>query len=126
MHKMFLIFSHKLREEQKEDATTSLNIKEFVELPDKLQELWSNIPAELKSLDRYLLPLQRYIDSNALEGDVILIQGDYGATALMVEFCKEKGFVAVYSTTKREVKESLEDNKVIKTSTFKHVIFRGY
>jgi len=126
MRKMFLLFSHQITDSQKEDAKSSLDIAEFVELPVHLQELWSNIPAELKSLDKYLTPLKSFLIKNVAKNDVILIQGDYGGTYIMVKFCKENSFVPVHSTTKREVKETLQDNRVIKTSTFEHVIFRGY
>ncbi len=44
----------------------------------------------------------------------------------MIKFCKENNLLAVHSTTKREVKETLKENKVLKTSTFEHVIFRRY
>jgi len=126
MRKMFLLFSHQITESQIIDAKISLNVKEFMELPTQLQKLWSDIPADLKSLDDYFKPLQKYLLNNASQNDVVLIQGDFGGTHTMVEFCKENHLVPVYATTKREVKEVMQDNKIIKTSTFEHVIFRGY
>ena len=126
MHKMYLLFSHNLTKAQKDDAKSSLKVDEFVELPKDLQTLWSNIPAELTMLKSYLEPLEQYLKSNAKQDDVVLIQGDFGGVYEMVEFCKKNGFLAVYATTKREVKELVQDNKVIKTSTFEHVIFRRY
>ena len=126
MKKMFLLFSHNLTKAQKDDAKSSLHVGEFIELPKKLQTLWSNIPAELETLDNYLEPLKVYLKNSATKNDVILIQGDFGGVYEMVEFCKKNGFLTVYATTKREVKEVIQDNKVIKTSTFEHVIFRRY
>ena len=126
MHKIFLLFSHSITKAQKDDAKSSLNVGEFIELPEKLQTLWSNIPAELETLDNYLEPLKKYLKENALKDDIILVQGDFGGVYEMVEFCKENNFIAVHSTTKREVEEVMQDNKVIKTSTFEHVIFRRY
>ena len=126
MRKMFLLFSHQITDSQKEDAKSSLDITEFIELPIQLQELWSNIPSNLRSLDDYFKPLKKYLLNNASQNDVILIQGDFGGTYIMVEFCKENHLIPVYATTKREVKEVMQDNKVIKTSTFEHVIFREY
>ncbi len=61
MHKMFLLFSHKLTQFQKDDALASWGISEFVELPSELQTLWSNIPAELKTLTIYLEPLKEHL-----------------------------------------------------------------
>ena len=126
MHKMFLLFSHKLTQSQKDDARASWGVNEFIKLPEELQTLWSNIPAELKTLNAYLEPLKEYLKKSVSNDDVILIQGDFGGTYEMVSFCKENDFLAVHSTTKREVHEIMKENKIIKTSTFEHVIFRRY
>jgi len=126
MYKMFLLFSHKLTQSQKDDARASWGVSEFIELQEGLQTIWSNIPAELKTLNIYLEPLKWYLKKSASKDDIILIQGDFGGTYEMVNFCKENDFLAVHSTTKREVKETLKENRVIKTSTFEHVIFRRY
>lgn len=58
MRKMFLLFSHTFAQPQKNDAISSLDVSEFIELPDTLQTLWSNISAELKTLGKYLKPLK--------------------------------------------------------------------
>ena len=126
MHKIFLLFSHKLTQSQRDDARDSLGVDEFIGLPKELQTLWSNIPSEVKRLKSYLEPLKKYLKENALKDDIILVQGDFGGVYEMVEFCKENNFIAVHSTTKREVQEVIRENRVIKTSTFEHVIFRRY
>ena len=126
MNKMFLLFSHNLTQAQKDDARDSFNVGEFVKLPDELQNLWSNIPAELKTLKCYLDPLKIYLKANISKDDVVLIQGDFGGVCEMVKFCKDNNILVVHSTTSREVKELMQENKVIKVSTFEHVIFRRY
>ena len=61
------------------------------------------------------------------KGDYILIQGDFGACFLMVQFAFEKGFIPIYSTTEREAVETHgEDGSVSLTHRFKHRIFRRY
>ncbi len=124
--KMFLLFSHALNFAQKEDAKTSLGIEEFVALPEELQVLWSNVPPELESLTEYLEPLQSYIMATARKKDVFLVQGDFVACYVMLNFLKELGYEAVASTTKRNVVEKEKDGKIVKTSIFEHVIFRRY
>ena len=126
MHKMFLLFSHKLTQFQKDDAMVSWGVSKFIELPEELQTLWSNIPAEFETLNNYLEPLKKYLNKSVSKDDVILIQGDFGGTYEMVNFCKENDFLAVHSTTKREVHEIMKENKIIKTSIFEHMIFRRY
>jgi hypothetical protein len=123
--KMFLFFSHKLTSEQIEDAK-NLGINEFIELPQNLQYLWSNVPPELEKLDEYIEPFKEFLEKNAKKGDFVLIQGDFGISCKLVTFSKEKGLIPVYSTTKREAKEIEKDGKIIKTSQFKHIQFRRY
>jgi len=126
MPKMFLLFSHTLTQEQKEDAKNSLGVGEFIKLPPSLQELWSNIPPDIKDITSYLEPIKAWLKENIQIGDYALVQGDFGATCKIATFVKEQGAKAVYATTKRNVEEKLLDGKVIKTSVFKHIIFREF
>lgn len=126
MSKMLLLFSHKLTQSQKEDAINSLKIDDFVYLPDDLQELWSNIPADLTNLNNFLMPIKEYIKNNAKVNDIILTQGDFGAVYEMVNFTKNLGLIPVYSTTKREIKTEEIDGKIVKSSVFEHIKFRKF
>ena len=67
-----------------------------------------------------------FIKTNAKIGDVALVQGDFGATYSIVNFCKKNGIKAIYATTKRTIKESMVGDKVVKNSIFEHVKFREY
>jgi len=123
--KMFLLFSHKLTDEQKNDAY-SLGISEFVKLPENLQQKWSNVPADMENLDGYIDEFYEFLEKNAKKGDYALIQGDFGMCCKMADFCKKIGVVPVYATTKRVAKEIKKGDKVVKISEFKHVKFRRY
>jgi hypothetical protein len=126
MKQLFLLFSHTLTKTQEQDAKESLGIDQFVSLPVELQELWSNIPPHLTELSVYLEPLKEYIRNHANEGDVFLVQGDFGGCCEMVNFIKSLGFKVVHSTTTRDVVEKTVNGKVEKFSRFEHVIFRSY
>ena len=126
MKKLFLLFSHTLTPAQELDAKESLNIESFVTLPNDLQQLWSNIPPYLKDVSGYLEPLKEYIQNNAEDGDVLLVQGDFGGCYEMINFIKFMGLTAVHSTTTRDVVEKTVNGKVEKFSRFEHVIFRLY
>ena len=126
MKQLFLYFSHKLTPEQELDAKNSLGIVEFVPLTKDLQKLWSNVPPELNSLNEYLIPLKEYLKQNAHKEDLVLIQGDFGASYQMVNFAKELGLIPIYSTSTRDAIEKVVNGKVEKLSRFKHVKFREY
>lgn len=123
--KLFLFFSHSLTNEQIVDVKNSLNISEFVNLPDDLQGAFSQVPAEFGETEllNYAKPFFEFLDKNAKKGDFALIQGDFGLTFLLVNFCLENGIIPLYATTKRDV---LVDENGVKKSIFKHIKFRKY
>ncbi|MGJ0303598.1 CRISPR-associated protein Csx20 [Aliarcobacter cryaerophilus] len=126
MKKMFLLFSHKLTQIQKDDAVATFGIDEFVYLPKNLQEVFSNVPSNLDRLNNYLEDIKKYLKENSSKDDIVLIQGDFGATFILVNFAKSLSLKPVYATTKRVVQEYLEEDKFIKKSIFEHERFREY
>jgi len=124
--KMFLLFSHKLTNEQIKDAKENLGVNEFIYLPEDLQYKFSNVPPEIENIKDYSKDFKEFLANNAKKQDFVLIQGDFGIVFQMVEFCKENNLKAIYSTTKRVVKEQVINGKIIKTSEFRHIRFRNY
>lgn len=124
--KMFLLISHSLNENQKQQAREIFEVQSFVSLPEQLQEKWSNIPPEPAKIDDYLHDICIFLRDNSQEGDIVLVQGDYGATYSMVNFCKQSGLIPVYATTKRVVREEIKDGRTIVQRIFEHVRFREY
>ena len=123
---MILIFSHELTTTQIDDARKSLGVRDFIKMPKALQDKWSNIPPELSNLGEFMAEFKNFIKTNAKIGDVALVQGDFGATYSIVNFCKKNGIKAIYATTKRTIKESMVGDKVVKNSIFEHVKFREF
>ncbi|WP_456372838.1 CRISPR-associated protein Csx20 [Methanocaldococcus sp.] len=123
---MFLLFSHNLTNDQIKDAKENLKVNKFIYLPKELQNIWSNIPPEVEDITDYLKPIKEFLKNNANDGDYVLIQGDFGATYNMVNYAFENNLIPIYATTKRVVKEVIEDGKVITIREFKHCRFRKY
>ncbi|MCQ6253565.1 MAG: CRISPR-associated protein Csx20 [Methanocaldococcus sp.] len=123
---MFLLFSHNLTDDQINDARENLKVDKFIYLPKELQNIWSNIPPEIEDITDYLKPIKEFLKNNANDGDYVLIQGDFGATYNMVNYAFENNLIPIYATTKRVVKEVIEDGKVITIREFKHCRFRKY
>ena len=124
---LFLLFNHDLTPSQEAGAWSELQVGAIVKLPLELYNLWSQIPADLRSVSSYIGPIKRWLAAQAREGDYVLIQGDFGAVYLMVQFCLERGLIPVYSTTRRQADENhLPDGSVQMTHHFQHHIFRRY
>ncbi len=125
MKRMLLIFSHSLTPEQKEEGERNLSVREFVSLPSDLQSLWSQIPPEGEIEEKAGFFIE-WIKNHAKEGDFALIQGEFGMTFSLVDWCLREGIVPVYSTTKRVYEQAKEDGKIVNRHVFRHVRFREY
>jgi len=124
---LFLIFNHKLTEIQKKDAHRSLGVNRIIELPPDLEKLWQQIPPDVPEIDDYLAPIKEWMSEQSSTSDYALIQGDFGATYIMVKFAFEKGLIPIYSTSRREAVEEHDNEGTVKlTHNFKHVMFRKY
>lgn len=124
---LFLIFNHKLTATQKADAERTLQVSRFVTLPGPLQQWWSNIPPDAELDTKALQQIGRWLLEQAAAGDYVLLQGDFGATFYLVDFCLQKGLVPLYATTMRRTSESIDERgRVEKISRFQHVAFRKY
>ena len=88
--------------------------------------MWSDIDPSEKSVIKIVEIYKDRLRSQAKAGDVLLVQGDYGATYNMIRFARNMGLLAVYATTNRIVSERVENGKVVIKREFKHVRFREY
>ena len=120
---LFILLSHTITQEQKEDATKRFDVERFETVPAKE---WSSIPPEADEISPYIEDAKRFLQEEAKSGDLLWVQGEYGATFAMVEFAKSLGLQAIYATTKRVVTEKIVDGKSVKTTIFSHVRFREY
>lgn len=127
MKRMFLLFSHTLTEAQMQNAQETFGLLEFCRLPEDLQALWSSVDprGELPIAD-----LDRIVDFLLLEsdpGDIVLVQGDFGAVYYVADACLETNRIPVYATTYRQCVETRHpDGSVSVTHTFSHIQFRPY
>lgn len=123
----FLLFNHTPTPLQLEDAASSLGVSRVEHPPEHLRLMWQAVPPELEGIRGYLQPIADWLSASARAGDFVLIQGDFGATYLMVRFALERGLVPVYSTTERNaVEEPGVDGSVRLSHQFRHVRFRKY
>ncbi len=124
---LFLIFNHAFTPGQEQAAVRQLGVGRIVALPPELQELWSQIPPDVAEIAAYLQPVQEWLASQARPGDFVLIQGDFGATYLLVNFARQHNLIPVYATTRRQaLEEQLADGSIRMVHHFQHQIFRRY
>lgn len=127
MPNLFLLFSHTLTPEQEREIEKKLKVGFITPLPTDIQKIWSNIKPkgdlDIKSLDL----ITDWLEDFATMGDFVLIQGEFGATHYLVDFCFDAGLIPIYATTKRDYEEKTNsDGTVERKHIFKHVNFRRY
>lgn len=127
MRQLFTVFSHELTDEQKADARSCFCISRFFSLPDELQKIWSQLDPEGEVNNKELNKITEWLMSHSMPGDFVLIQGEFGATYYLVNFCLNSNLNPIYATTKRIYSEKkLEDGSVARKHIFKHIRFRKY
>ena len=127
MKKIFLLFSHKLTNEQIQELKGRFKIEKIINLSSDLQSLWSNFPPEnnfpKKIADKFI----EYLQNNSQKEDFVLVQGEFGLVFYIVDWCLKNNRIPIYSTTKRIFKEENQPDGSIKNiHIFKHVNFRKY
>jgi len=126
-HTLFLLFNHCLTATQETDARTSLRVDRIVRPPLEINRRWAEIPPDAEDLASHLTPVFAWLGSEAHPGDFVLIQGEFGATFLLVHEAIRLGLVPVYSTTIRQAVEQHLPNGQVKIShIFSHVRYRKY
>lgn len=123
MKTLFILINHTLTSEQEEDARKNLNVDKIINIADAM---WSDIDPSEKSIIKFVEVYKDKLKKQAKAGDVLLVQGDFGATYNMIRFAKNMGLIAVYATTNRIVSEQVENGKVVIKREFKHARFREY
>lgn len=123
MKTLFMLMNHALTQEQEEDARKNLDVGKFVNIADAM---WSDIDPSEKSVIKIVEIYKDRLRSQAKVGDVLLVQGDFGATYNMIRFAKKMDLITVYATTNRIVSEQVENGKVVIKREFKHARFREY
>jgi len=124
---MWVLINHELLEDQKKDARLSYGIEEFLYPPEKLQQYWAQVPAEGVLPVEELRRITTWLSEEAEEGDLVLVQGDFGAAFYIVDFCLVNGLVPVYATSVREYSGYTDsDGSVVRKHTFRHIALRKY
>ena len=95
LKRMALLFSHALTEEQKQEAREKWGIGTFLSLPDDLQSRWSQVPPEGAFPREWIQPVIEWLSRETGPGDVVLVQGEFGAVYLVVSWCHREGRIPV-------------------------------
>jgi hypothetical protein len=127
MKQMALLFSHTLTEEQENEARERWGVTRFLPVPEELQSRWSQVPVEGPFPKEWMIPIVEWLEGHTQSGDLVLVQGEFGAVYFIVQWCYRNERIPLYATTVRINTEHVLPNGTTRiTKIFSHVNFRVY
>ena len=127
MTSVFTILNHQISQQQETQLRQDFGIDKVFKMPEELQKIWIAVPPSGENISRILIPIAYWLKSEAKNGDFALVQGEFGATYYMVDFCFHCGLTPIYASSDRVYDEEiLKDGTVLRTHAFRHVKFRYY
>jgi hypothetical protein len=121
----YSLLNHVLTASQIGELENNFGVKRIMYPEPELGAAWGDIPTEKTLTADHLLPFSRWLTA-AAKGDVVILQGEAGATFALVDLCLSRGLVPLHSVTRRIARESREGEKVLRSHVFEHVCFRRY
>ena len=125
MSKAFCLLNHQLTQNQLTELKKDFGVKEIINPSENLSKNWSQIPAS-KSLDMNLIQAVVRWLSSAQADDILIVQGEFGSTFMIVDYALKNGLIPLYAVTKRVAQESVDGELVHRQYVFEHVCFREY
>lgn len=126
MKKFIVLMSHDMSDIQKNDAYENLKVAEIIEAPAEIKAIWGNVDPisdlDISKLDKVI----SWIKNISEKGDYILVQGEFGATFYIVDYCFKSDLIPVYATSIRRVEETREGERVLTNRVFVHEGYRQY
>jgi hypothetical protein len=127
MRRAFILLNHSLTKTQKSELYNRYECEEILTPPLPLQSFWAAIHPADGLPNGNLRDLRKWVEENANAGDVLVVQGDAGASCYMAQLCRRIGVRPLYASTERTSAErQLRDGKIERLAVFDHVCFREY
>ncbi len=123
--KAYCLLNHSLTQNQLAELKEKFGTTEIVYPVEKIASTWAQMPVA-PVLDRNVI--QTIVDwlSTARTGDVLVVQGEFGATFMIVDYAIRRGLIPLHAVTRRVAQEHREGEQVHRQYVFEHVCFRRY
>lgn len=127
MRRAFILLNHHLTENQKDELKHSFGVDEIKKVPSPIQNVWKAIKPEVQFSSSELSGVINWLNENAVRNDIVIVQGEFGASFYVVDYCFQRGLLPLYAASKRQYEEqSLSDGSVRRLHIFRHVRFKSY
>ncbi len=125
MANAYCLLNHKLTDKQVAELEEKYKASCIFYPETALSAAWSQVPVT-PVLDRKLIQDVVSWLSNAEAGDVIVVQGEFGSTFMIVDYALKRGLIPLHAVSCRVAQEQREGEIVHRQYVFEHVCFRRY
>ena len=125
MKKAFCLLNHELTQNQIAELKGKFRIERIVYPREELSKMWSQITAT-EELDMDVINTVVSWLSSANQNDVLIVQGEFGSTFMIVDYALKNGLIPLHAVTKRVANEQRNGEIVYRQYIFEHVCFRKY
>lgn len=124
MNKAYCLLNHELTDLQIVELKNDYSLTDIIYPNEDIKKLWMQLPF-VDYTKSFFSRILKWLD-NTTKGDVLIIQGEFGATFALVDYCLNKSLIPIHSVTKRVAKERRDGEKVHREYEFEHIRFRRY
>ena len=122
----YVLLNHKLSAVQTQQLMER-GVDHIIRPPESISALWQGIPPSGPLPVPSLGKITDWLQKNAKSGDFVLVQGEFGATCFIVDYCFQNKLIPIYATSERKYREEPQkDGSVVRIHRFSHVQFREY
>ena len=125
MAKVFCLLNHELTQNQILELKDKFGVEKIEYPSEQLSKSWSQIPA-VEEIDMSIITAIVNWLSSANQNDILIVQGEFGSTFMLVDYALKKNLVPIYAVTTRISKDVRVGEQVQKVNVFEHVCFRKY
>lgn len=125
MSQAFCLLNHELTQNQVKELKEEFNVSQIIYPSKELSQLWSQIPPSNRTDKTIINKIISFLEF-AKKDDVLIVQGDFASTFMIVDFALKNELIPICATTKRIAKESRQGEVVKREYIFEHVCFRKY
>lgn len=125
MAKAYCLLNHQLTDNQMIELKEKYNISQIIYPTEKLSKKWVQIPTT-ENIDMSII--FEIVDwlFDAEKKDVLIIQGEFGSTFMVVDYALKHDLIPLYAVTTRIAQENRDGEIVKRQYIFEHVCFRKY
>jgi hypothetical protein len=125
MPKAYILLNHTLTCKQTQELKEKFGVSDIIIPPQEISDFWQQIPTDAEIGENLLKPTLNWL-LTAKKGDILVIQGEFGATFAIADWALRRGLAVLHSVTERVATESRKGELVHRSYVFEHVRFREF